>query len=416
LANGSLEAGKSREASARRLSDAERLAWLRLIRSEHVGPITFHELLAHFGGARAALDALPEMASRGGGRRGARICPLDEAERELEAAAKCGAALAALGEADYPSLLAQIDAPPPLVYVKGVAGLWGRPVVAIVGSRNASALGRRFAHGLSADLGAAGFVVVSGLARGIDTAAHEGALASGAPAVTAAVTAGGVDVIYPPENARLHERIVSTGTILSESPPGFHARAQDFPRRNRLISGMSLGVIVVEAAERSGSLITARFALEQNRQVFAVPGHPLDPRSEGANGLLRQGARIVTGARDVIDELTPMMAPPGCSAFAPGAESGRGASDRSAQGRLDLGLPRAQAAARASVGVAPPPAESEVRSHMDQVLEALGAAPASVDEVIRVTGLGAAAVNVALFELELAGRLQRHPGQLVSLR
>jgi DNA processing protein len=381
---------------ARRLSDAERLAWLRLIRTEQVGPVTFHDMLEHFGGAQAALDALPAMASRVGGRRGLRLCPREEAERELEAAAKCGAVLAALGEAAYPPLLGQVEAPPPLVYVTGVAEVWRRPAIAMVGSRSASALGRRFAQGLAADLGAAGFTVVSGLARGVDTAAHEGALATG----TVAVVAGGVDVIYPPENARLHAQIASTGAILSESPPGFQARAQDFPRRNRLISGSSLGVIVVEAAERSGSLITARFALEQNRQVFAVPGHPLDPRSGGANGLLRQGARIVTGVEDVMDELTPMMGGP-----APAPETGpRRTPQREAQGRLELQPPPS------------PPVSVSGQTPEAQVFEAIGAAPVSVDEVIRATGLGAAAVKVALFELELAGRLQRHPGQLVSRR
>lgn len=386
------------------MSDASKLDQLRLIRSEQVGPATFHELVRHFGGAREALEALPELARRGGRRHGARVCSVAEAERELEAARRCGAILAAPGEEAYPPLLARIDVPPPLLYVKGDPALWRRPAIAMAGSRSASALGKRFAHGLAADLGAAGFVVVSGLARGIDAAAHQGALATG----TAAVLAGGVDVVYPPENAQLYQQIVASGVALSEAPPGFQARAVDFPRRNRLISGASLGVIVVEAAQRSGSLITARMALEQNRQVFAVPGHPLDPRAEGGNSLLKQGACLVSKAQDVIDELAPLLdrPPPRRAAPEPAVRdlfAQPGDDDAPSPGSRDVPAP---AGAALSVD----------GSERAQVLEALGVAPVSVDEVIRATGLAPAAVKVALLELELAGRLRRAPGQLVALR
>jgi DNA processing protein len=381
------------------LTDEERLDWLRLIRSEHVGPVTFHDLVGHFGDVRSALDALPELALRGGRGREARICSIAEAERELEAAQRCGAMLVSVREPGYPPLLAQIEAPPPLVYMKGSADVWGRPTIAMVGSRSASALGKRFAHDLAAELGSAGFAVVSGLARGIDTAAHHGALATG----TVAVLAGGVDVIYPPENAELYQRITGDGAILSEAPPGFQARAQDFPRRNRLISGASLGVIVVEAAQRSGSLITARYALEQNRQVFAVPGHPLDPRSEGGNSLLKQGACLVANAQDVIDEL-PLMSP------RPGVRKPkRGLYPAAAS---DPALPFEAGAAKSGQEKS----SGQEQSGQELVLEALSAAPTSVDELIRATGLTPAAVKIALLELELAGRLHRLRGQLVCRR
>lgn len=398
--------------AGRALTDEQRLDWLRLIRSEHVGPVTFHDLVEHFGGAGAALEALPELALRGGRGGDARICSRAEAERELEAARRCGAVLAAFGETAYPPLLAQIEAPPPVVYVKGSPEVWRRPAVAIVGSRSASALGRKFAHGLAAELGAAGFAVTSGLARGVDTAAHHGALDTG----TIAVLAGGVDVIYPLENAQLYHQIPQSGAILSEVPPGFQARAQDFPRRNRLISGASLGVVIVEAAQRSGSLITARFALEQNRQLFAVPGHPLDPRSEGGNSLLKQGARLVTGVGDILDELAPQLGE-GLDLFRAGAARGAVARPSAAPRRsLYTTAETSQTSTSNASPSRPSSGDLAGATECELVLEALGAAPVSVDELIRATGLSPAAVKIVLFELELAGRLERRRGQLVSRR
>ena len=270
-----------------RLNRRQRLAWLRLIRSENVGPATFRTLVNEFGGAEAAIDALP-MLSRRGGAHHIRLYSEDEAEAELAAAEALGAHLVAIGEPGYPPALAEVDAPPPLVYVKGNLDLAGAPIDALVGARNGSAVGQKFTRGLATDLGLEGFVIASGLARGIDTAAHLASLERG----TIAVLAGGIDNVYPPENEELQRAIGERGLLLSERAPGFSPRGKDFPRRNRLISGISLAVIVIEAAERSGSLITARFAGEQGREVFAVPGSPLDPRSTGTNNLLKQGAGL----------------------------------------------------------------------------------------------------------------------------
>jgi DNA processing protein len=284
------------------LDAAQRLACLRLIRSDNVGPVTFRELINHFGGAEPALAALPEL-SRRGGRQAIRICPREAAEAELEAAHRIGARPLFTIEPGYPPALAAVDAPPPLLYVKGDTAHLTRPIVAIVGARNASAAGQKLARMFAARIGSAGFVIASGLARGIDRAAHEAALEHG----TIAVLAGGLDNVYPPEHAELQHRIGERGCLISENAPGFAPRAQDFPRRNRIISGVALGVLIVEAARRSGTLITARTAAEQGREVFAVPGHPLDPRAEGTNRLLKTGATIATEPEDVIATLLPML-------------------------------------------------------------------------------------------------------------
>ena len=288
------------------LSDDQRLDWLRLIRSDNVGPRTFRALVNHYGGAHRALAALPDLARRGGASGPARVCSRQEAERELAAARSLGVALVALGEPDYPRRLMMIDDAPPLLAVRGSPAVFGLPIVAIVGARNASAAGIRFAERLARDLGAAGFAVASGLARGVDAAAHRGSLASG----TIAVLAGGQDHIYPREHADLADAVAAEGALISEMPLGWEPRARDFPRRNRLISGLAVGIVVVEAARRSGSLITARFALEQGREVFAVPGSPLDPRAEGTNDLLKQGATLVTEAADVITVVRPILGEP----------------------------------------------------------------------------------------------------------
>jgi DNA processing protein len=288
------------------LTDDQRVDWLRLIRSDNVGPRTFRALVNHYGGARPALTALPDLARRGGASGPPRVCSRQDAERELDAANSLGVTLVALGEPGYPGRLQMIDDAPPLLAVRGNPAVFGLPALAMVGARNASAAGIRFAERLARDLGAAGFAVASGLARGVDAAAHRGSLATG----TIAVLAGGHDHIYPREHADLADAIAEEGALISEMPLGWEPRARDFPRRNRLISGLAVGVVVMEAARRSGSLITARFALEQGREVFAVPGSPLDPRSEGTNDLLKQGATIVTEAADVITVVRPILGEP----------------------------------------------------------------------------------------------------------
>jgi DNA processing protein len=293
--------------STTHLTDAQRIDWLRLIRSDNVGPRTFRSLLKHFGSARTALERLPDLARRGGATRPGRICSEEDARAELAAGKRLGVTLLAPDEAGYPPRLATLDDAPPLLGVRGAPNLLMRPVIAIVGSRNASGAGLKFAGTLARDLGEAGFVIASGLARGIDQAAHRASIAGG----TVAVLAGGHDKVYPPEHEDLLAQIISTGgAAISEMPLGHVPRARDFPRRNRLISGAALGVVVVEAAHRSGSLITARMAAEQGREVFAVPGSPLDPRSAGTNDLIKQGATLTTCAADVIEAVEPIMGRP----------------------------------------------------------------------------------------------------------
>lgn len=370
------------------LDDTQRLACLRLIRSEQVGPVTFRELINQFGGAEVALGVLPELARRGGVRRAIRVCPREVAEAELAAAAKAGATPLFTIEPGYPAALAHVDAPPPMLYVKGRAELLARPAVGIVGSRNASAAGQRFARQIAAALGAEGLAIVSGLARGIDAAAHEASLATG----TVAVVAGGIDIVYPPEHDSLQARIGTEGCLVTEQPPGFVPRAQDFPRRNRIISGTSLGVLIVEAARRSGSLITARTAGEQGREVMAVPGHPLDPRAEGTNQLLRDGATLVTRASDVIEALASVL------------------KARAIDGQAELRDGPAPISSSVPTSIA---IGDDARA---AVLAALGPAPVSVDEVSRVAHLDVRSVRIALLELALAGRIEQHGSQLVSLR
>ena len=368
------------------LDDAQRLACLRLIRSENVGPVTFRELVNHYGGATQALEALPEL-SRRGGRRSIRICTAERAEAELVAAARAGARIVFTIEPGYPPALASVEAPPPLLYVKGRAEHLARPMIAIVGSRNASAAGQALTRAIAERLGAQGFVVASGLARGIDSAAHGASIGTG----TIAILAGGVDVVYPPENAELQARIGEAGCLISEQPPGFQPRGQDFPRRNRIISGVSLAILVVEAARRSGSLITARMANEQGRQVFAVPGHPLDPRSEGTNELIKSGATLVTSADDIIADLAPSTG----MAVAAGPPSAELREDHR-QGR--------------PTGIIEPGDSARAR-----VLEALGPAPVAIDELVRATGLSAREIQIVLLELTVAGRVERHGAGLASL-
>ena len=368
----------------RSLRDDERRAWLRLARTETIGPATFAALLARYGDVREALDAAPRLARRGGGE-SLRIPGEAEAAAEIDALARLGGRFLASVEPEFPAGLSALDPPPPLISVLGHAALFRREMVAVVGARNASALGIKFAGRLAADLGAAGLVVVSGLARGIDHAAHKGAIETG----TVAVIAGGVDIVYPPEHQSLYDEIRARGALVSEMPLGMAPLSRHFPRRNRLISGLSRGVVVIEAAERSGSLITANYALEQGREVFAVPGSPLDPRAKGANRLIRDGATLTEGADDVLAVLRPMMG----HAF-----------DEPAKPEMTT----------------PPIDQPSVEKEADRVRglveEKLGPAAVEIDELIRQCAAPPSAVLTVLLELELAGRVLRHPGNRVGWR
>jgi len=366
----------------RPLSWRERRDRLRLARSENIGPNTYHHLMGMFGSGAAALAAVPDMARRGGSARPIRVAAVSEADAELAACERSGITVVTYGEAVYPELLAAIADPPPVLAIRGHPHLLRKAAVAIVGARNASAAGARFARDLARELGSRQLVVVSGMARGIDAQAHSGSVQSG----TVAVLAGGVDQIYPPEHDLLYDEIVSAGAVVSEQPLGTVAHARHFPRRNRIISGLSLAVVVVEAARRSGSLITARMALEQGREVCAVPGFPLDPRHRGTNDLIRNGAVLVESADDVADAIAGMLERP----------------------LADVSRPRLVAV--------PPHVNSDVLDRgRTRVTELLGPTPTPIDEVIRQSELTPGEVLTILVELDLAGRLNRLPGNLVSL-
>ena len=361
------------------LSDAERRDWLRLSRAERVGPAAFRHLIERYRTPAKALAALPKLAHRAGG--GLPSIPSEsEIETEIAAGQRLGATLVCTCEPAYPPLLAAVDPPPPAIWVLGDPTILARPAVAVVGARIASAAGQRFARALASELGEAGYVVVSGMARGIDGAAHEGSLASG----SVAVLAGGIDDVYPPEHRGLYDRLSASGCIVSENAVGRRAQARDFPRRNRIISGLSLGVVVVEAELRSGSLITARLAGEQGREVFAVPGSPLDPRAKGTNDLIRQGAVLCEGVQDIIANLRPLAAREGeHEAFRHGA-----LEDEDMDEAID-----------------------ELRDRVEALLS-----PTAIprDELARLTGAPMAAVNGALVELAVAGKAQLLPGGLAA--
>lgn len=361
------------------LSETERRDWLRLSMSENVGPQGFRLLIGRYGSAAAALEALPQLARRGGLRRPPRLYAREAAERDLAMAAALGARFVASCEPDYPALLRAIDPPPPLLCIKGDASLLNRSAVGIVGARNASAAGRKLARQLAVDIGSAGHAIVSGLARGIDTAAHEASLESG----TIAVLAGGIDVIYPPENDALQRAIGERGVLVTEMVPGTLPRAEHFPRRNRIISGIARSVVIVEAALRSGSLITARYANEQGREVFAVPGSPLDPRCEGCNRLIRDGATLLLSAADVLDRLNESWRPIQSALLEPEPE--------------------------ALVHHEPQESDREI------VLSLLSPTPIGMDDLIRESGLPGGMVAALLLELGLAGRVLRHGNGAVSL-
>ena len=359
------------------VNDAGRFAWLRLARSSNVGPVTFAALMNRYDSAATALDAIPDLAKRGGAKR-VRIADAAAIEQELQAAAKIGAQMLTLGASSYPRNLAAAGNAPPVLWALGNPETAKVQSVAIVGARNASAIGRKFAEILASDLGSAGWSVISGLARGVDAAAHHGALETG----TVAVLAGGVDVMWPPQNEALYRDIIEKGVVLSERAMGHQGRAPDFPRRNRIVSGLSLGIVVAEGAERSGSLITARLAGEQGREVMAAPGSPLDPRAAGCNSLIREGATLVRGIDDVLEALTtfslqPRMAEP----LFEWAE---------AQGEADDTLRR-------------------------DIRNLLGVVPIDIDEIIRMADASPGLVAHVLLELDLAGRLRREPGGKVAL-
>jgi len=352
---------------------------LRLVRSPGIGPVTYRQLIARFGSAAAALDAVPLLAARAGGRP-PRLTSIAEAEREIARVETLGARYLMIGQGLYPGSLAELDDAPPLLTAKGDLKLLDQPMVALVGARNASAAACRFARQLAYDLGQHGVIVVSGLARGIDSAAHDGALDTG----TIGVVAGGTDVFYPPENEARQKAMFERGLVIAEMPPGTEPRARHFPYRNRIIAGLASGTVVVEAAPRSGSLITARLAAEAGREVMAVPGSPLDPRAQGCNLLIRDGATLIQNAADVLEAVRPIqptLASPR-SSYVPEEPQWLDGDDGA------LGL----------------------------VEELLGPSPVPVDEVIRLSGAPSGAVQMALLELDLAGRLDRHAGGKVSLR
>ena len=364
------------------MADAADIARLRLIRTAQIGPVTYRQLIARFGDAAAAIEALPGLARRGGGR-APLVAPVALAERELAMAAKLGARHLFLDDADSPPLLAELDDAPPALTLRGDLALLRRTAVAMVGARNASAAACRFARQLAFQLADEGVAVVSGLARGVDTAAHVGALGHEmGEGGTIGVIAGGIDVVYPPENAALQESIATRGLLIAEQPPGTEPRARHFPYRNRIIAGLAVGTVVVEAAPKSGSLITARLAGEQGREVMAVPGSPLDPRAQGCNGLIRDGAVLIQSVADVLETIRPIDA----------------RMVRSPGMRFE----------------GPPPEDASDAERRD-LLSLLGPVPVAVDELIRQSGLAPPIVQTVLLELELGGRLERHAAGRVSL-
>lgn len=375
------------------LTREQRLTWLQLIRSENVGPATFRDLINHFGTASAALEALPQLSQKGG-KRHIRICTRENAEAELEACERKSVRLLGMGESAYPNILRHIDHPPPLLSVRGRLDLNKAPGVGIVGARNASLSGIKLSGNFAKQLSQQDFLIISGFARGIDAQAHRESMKGN----TIGVLAGGVDVVFPPEHDQFYEEMLENGNaFVSEMPLGFRPRAVDFPRRNRLIAGMSLGVLIVEAAKRSGSLITARLANEMGRLVFAIPGSPLDPRSSGANHLLKGGALMATDPSDIVETLTPMVTQSNSDhSIAP---NNRLQEDEDLTANYD----------------APKPVTDTSQSNRTIIVEALGPTPNDIDEIIRHTRLPVPDVLLVLLELRIAGRLEDHPGNKVSL-
>ncbi len=404
----------------RRLGDEEKLDWLQLIRCENIGPRTFFALVRRYGDAGAVLRALPDLIRQGKGR-AVKLASREKVLREWRQAEKLGARFIALPEPDFPPGLRAIDSPPPLIALRGDAELLRKPMVALVGSRNASAAGLAMTERLARGLGAVGYVVVSGLARGIDAGAHRASLATG----SVGVLAGGLDRPYPPENLALLEEMAERGAVVSEMPFGYEPRGRDFPRRNRIVSGLSLATVVVEAARRSGSLITARFAQEQGREVFAVPGSPLDPRAEGTNDLIRDGALLCASARDVIDAVAPLAAR-GAARYDLLFEPEPAPFEAKLWDEWDWAeaqgpVARAPAApyvvededAAPDLSRASDPGDSA--SAREKIMRLLGPAPVTVDDLARVCGGSVQEIRLALQELEIEGRIERQGGDRVAL-
>lgn len=366
------------------LSTAERVDWLRLIRSENVGPVTFRQLIERFTTPTNALDALPELAKRGGGKRAIRICTKSDAVAEMEKLDRAGGQMIAICEPQYPAALANIPDAPPVLSVFGQVHLLEQRMIAIVGARNGSANGVRFTETLARELGQSDLMIASGLARGIDAAAHRGALNSG----TVGVMAGGVDIIYPRENDSLYGQILESGALISEQPFGTRPQARHFPTRNRIVSGIALGTVVIEATLRSGSLITARLAGEQGRDIMAVPGTPMDPRARGTNKLIREGAVLVESADDVLEAMIPILRRPMTEHDPSPYHSPEPVAEIS---------------------------EIDMDEAREQIINALGQAPSTMDDIVRTSGVSSQFSAMVFLELELAGRLDRHPGGQVSL-
>ncbi|NBU13985.1 MAG: DNA-protecting protein DprA [Alphaproteobacteria bacterium] len=397
------EPPKPDQPAGQALTDRQRLDWLRLTRTSSIGPRTFRSLLNRYGGAAAALEALPALLKAQG--RASKVVSVTEAEDEVALASKMGVRFIAMGEPDYPPLLRMIDSAPPIIGVRGRVSILSKPSVAIVGSRNASAAGLKMAGLMAADLGKLAFVVVSGLARGIDASAHRASLSSG----TVAVLAGGHDRPYPDEHRDLLDAIADTGAVVSEMPMGWEPRGRDFPRRNRIISGLSYGVVIIEAALRSGSLITARFAGEQGRDIFAVPGSPLDPRSEGTNALIREGATLITSADHIAEALAPVL---GRLPFMGGAEEGKDLSLGPFWDELDPDLDDAERTTAFAEDA--PDDKMEVILPRDHIFALLGTTPIPIDDLVRLSGRPVASVRTLLVELELEGRIARQDGGLIT--
>jgi len=364
------------------LRDQEKVARIRLYRSENVGPVTFYQLLNRYQTAERALSMLPELARRGGRQIGLRICTEDQVRREMDLHHKFKAHMVVWGEPYYPCLLSKLGDAPAVLSMKGNAACLSQKGVAVVGARNCSLVGKKIALTLTQELGESRYIIVSGLARGIDTAAHQGSLTTG----TVAVIAGGIDQIYPRENEKLYHQIVEQGLLIAESPFGMEPQASLFPRRNRIISGISLGVIIIEAALQSGSLITARYAAEQGKEVFVIPGSPLDPRYKGSNSLLKQGATLVTNAQDVLDELERPYVMPLEHTETPLALD---------EDQWDF-------------------ADQDAEKEGSQILNLLSTTAIPLDELIRVCRLSSSQVLANLLQLELAGKIIRHPGNNIS--
>lgn len=389
------------------LSETEKQARIRLARTENVGPVTFRQLLQRFGSGAEALHALPDLARRGGRAKPLRIATVEAVERERAAAAALGARDIHLNCRDYPAPLAAIDDAPPFLYVLGNPALLSNQCIGMVGGRNASVAGKGFARKIAGDLGDAGFTIASGLARGIDTAAHEGSLKTG----SIAVLAGGVDIVFPPENDGLYRALTDMGAVVSEMPPGMQPLSRHFPRRNRIISGLSLAVVVIEAKRKSGSLITARRAAEQGRSVFAAPAAPMDTRGTGCNDLIRDGATLVQNADDVLQDLVATL--PERFQSTPQNHMAPHHSEKTDNGLSEAIAADTSIAAANSAGTGPDDAGAlaEARALIEQ---GLSSTPVSIDALIRELRLPPPLVNAVLLEIELAGSLSRHPGGFIS--